>query len=248
MKKWKRAAAAGLAAVLALALMGCSNKEFKEDGKLIVSTNAEFQPFEYMDGNKIVGIDVDMSTQIAKDLGRTLSIQNMDFNSVVSAVTTGKVDLGVAGLTKTAERMKSVDFSEPYYDASQVIIIRKDETGITGKDSLKGKKISVQQGTTGDDLATKITGDANVVRFNASTDAVTELKNGKVDAMIIDNFPANAFVKQNSDLTLVGGSLTSEKYCIAVRKGNEKLLAAVNKSIARLKSSGDLDQIVKKYS
>lgn len=248
MKKWKKAAAAGLAAVLALALMGCSSKEFKQDGKLIIATNAEFQPFEYMDGNQIVGIDVDMSNRIAKDLGRTLSIQNMNFDSVVPAISTGKADLGVAGLTKDPTRAKSVDFSDPYYDASQVIIIKADNTAVTGKDSLKGKKIAVQKGTTGDDLATKITGDANVVRFNASTDAVTELKNGKVDAMIIDNFPAKTFVKQNTDLKIVGGALTSEKYCIAVRKGNEKLLAAVNKSIASLKSSGELDSIVKKYS
>lgn len=234
---------------LVVSLAGCAQQgELKDKSKLIVSTNAQFQPFEYMDNNQIVGIDVDISQQIAKDLGVTLQINNMNFDSVIPAVTTGKVDIGVAGISKKPDREKSVDFSEPYYDASQVIIVKKDNTAINGKDTLKGKKIAVQKATTGDDLATDLVGDSNVTRFEAGTDAVTALKQGKVDAVVIDSFPAKTFVGQNSDLQIVGDPLTSEQYCIAVRKGNKQLLDAVNKTIEQLKSSGQLDQIIKKYS
>ena len=244
MKKILKAFSICTALSLSLALFaGCS----KDASKLTVATNAEFQPFEYMDNNKIVGIDVDIVNAIAKDMGKTASIQNMEFDSVIPAVSTGKDDMGVAGISKTPDREKSVDFSDPYYDAKNVIIVKSTNTSISNKDSLKGRKIAVQKGTTGDDLATGITGDSNVERFSASTDAVTELKNGKVDAVVIDSFPAATFVKQNSDLKIVGDSFSSEQYCIAVKKGNTKLLNQINQEIKKLKDSGELDQIVKKY-
>ena len=244
MKKTIRVLSVVTALSLSLALFaGCS----KDSSKLTVATNAEFQPFEYMDNNKIVGIDVDIVNAMAKDMGKTADIQNMEFDSVIPAVTTGKADLGVAGISKTPDREKSVDFSEPYYDAKNVIIVKSTNTAVSGKDSLKGKKIAVQKGTTGDDLATGITGDGNVERFSASTDAVTELKNGKVDAVVIDSFPAETFVKQNGDLKIVGDSFSSEQYCIAVKKGNTKLLGEINKEIEKLKSNGEIDQIIQKY-
>lgn len=233
-----------MALILAAALpTGCS----KNSTKLTVATNAEFEPFEYMDNNKIVGIDVDIVNAIAKDMGKTPDIQNMAFDSVIAAVPAGKVDLGVAGITRTTDREKSMDFSDPYYDAKNVIIVKATNNAVTDKASLKGKKIAVQKGTTGDDLATEITGDSNVARFDASADAINELKNGKADAVIIDNFPALKFVKQNSDLKIAGGSFSSEQYCIAVKKGNKDLLAQVNKEIKKLKDSGEMDKIIKKY-
>lgn len=248
MIKAKKTISAVLALSLALSLVfsGCSKKS--DNGKLTVATNAEFQPFEYMDNNKIVGIDVDIVNEIAKGMGETPEIQNMNFDSVIPSVTTGKSELGVAGITKTPDREKSVDFSDPYYDAKNMVIVKSDNTTITDKDSLKGKKIAVQKATTGDDLATGITGDSNVVRFDATTDAATELKNGKVDAVIIDSFPAQTLVKQNKDLKLLEGvSFSSEQYCIAVKKGNKDLLAKVNKIIKQMKDSGEIDKIVKKY-
>lgn len=249
MKILSKALVATLALALVGSMAGCAQQgKLKEKDKLIVATNAAFQPFEYMDKGKIVGIDADMTEQIAKDLGVTLQIDNMNFDSVVTAVSTGKADIAAAGLSKTPDREKAVDFSEPYYDASQVIIVKNDNAAITGKDTLKGKKIAVQKGTTGDDLATKLVGDSNITRFNASTDAISALKEGKVDAVVIDSFPAKVFVKQNSDIKIVGEGLTSEQYCIAVRKGNKELLDAVNQSIQKLKSSGQFDEIIKKYS
>lgn len=230
-------------AITVAAFAGCS----KSSGKLTVATNAEFEPFEYMDNNKIVGIDVDIVNQIAKDMGKTPDIQNMSFDSVLAAASSGKVNMAVAGITKTADREKSMDFSEAYYDAKNVIIVKSTNTAITGKDSLKGKKIAVEKGTTGDDLATTATGDANVSRFDSTTDAITDLKNGKVDAVILDSFPANKFVKQNSDLKITGEGFSSEQYCIAVKKGNSKLLSQVNATIKKMKADGSLDKIIKNY-
>ena len=129
-----------------------------------------------------------------------------------------------------------------------MIIVKKDNTTISSQDSLKGKKVAVQKGTTGDDLATKVVGDANMTRFDASADAITALSDGKVDAVVIDSFPAQVFVKQNTGLKITGSPLTSEQYCIAVRKDNKKLLDAVNKTITEMKNSGQLDDILKKYS
>jgi arginine/lysine/histidine transporter system substrate-binding protein len=236
-----------LASCLTVSLFGCAGSgEFKQKGKLIMATNAEFEPFEYQKDGKIVGIDVDIATEIAKDMGVKLEIQNMNFDSVVTAVSTGKADVGIAGLSENPTRAKSVDFTDTYYDASQVIIVKQSNTDITGKDTLKNKKIAVQKGTTGDDEASKLT--SSIERFSASTDAVTELKNGKVDAVVIDSFPAKIFVNQNSDLKIVGSGLTSEKYSIAVRKGNTKLVEQINKSLKKLKNNGTLDTIIKKYS
>lgn len=233
-----------LAIGAALPLSGCRSAS---GGTIYMATNAQFQPFEYMDKNKIVGIDVDIANQIAKDMGKKLEIDNMEFNSVVTSVETGKDDMGVAGITDTAEREKQVAFSEPYYDASQVIVVKKGSP-IAGQDDLKGKTISVQKGTTGDDLAKKLVGDKNVSRFNASAEAALAVSQGKVDAFIIDSFPAQMFVKQYSGLTIVGQPLESDKYCIAVKKGNTALLQQINKTIEKLQSSGELEKIVKKYS
>lgn len=249
MKKGMKILAAVLAVSLMIPFTGCTRGELKDKNKLIMATNAEFQPFEYMDNGKIVGIDVDMATQIAKDMNVKLEIQNMNFDSVVAAVASGKADVGIAGISKDPTREKSVDFSDPYYDASQMIIVKKDNTTINSQDTLKNKKIAVQKGTTGDEVASKLTSDANMVRFDATTDAVTELKNGKVDAVVLDSFPAKIFVKQNSStLKIVGKPLTSESYCIAIRKGNKALLNKVNQSLKTMKANGTIDKLVNQYS
>lgn len=248
MKKIIKITAIALAATMAISFAGCSKKKMlNNDKKLVMATNAEFEPFEYMDNNKIFGIDVEIAQAIAKDMGVELEISNMNFDSVVASVSTGKTDCAIAGLTKNAEREKAVDFSNDYFDAGQVIIVKGDDTAVKTKDDLKGKKIAVQKGTTGDDEAVKITGDKNISRFNASTDAVSELKNGKVSAVIIDSMTAKSFLKKNTDIKLAGEKLTSEKYCIAVRKGNTELVNKINASLKKLKDSGDLDKIIEKY-
>lgn len=270
MKNGLKTAAAVMAAALALSLCACSAKPesksspdstggasaagsaastgLKNAGTLVMGTEATFQPFEYMDKGNVVGIDVEIAKQIAKDQNAALSIQNVSFDSVIPAVETGKFDLGVAGITKTAERAKMVDFSDSYYDASQVIIVKSSNTAITSGKSLKGKKIAVQQGTTGDDLAVTYTGASNVTKFQATTDAVQQLENNKVDAVILDSFPAQLFVKQHTDLKIAGSPLDSEQYCIAIKKGNTALVNAVNKTIKRLKDSGAINSYIKQFS
>lgn len=266
MKNGFKTVAAVMAAALALSLCGCSGKNtsqsasgnssaasaasngLKNAGTLVMCTEATFRPFEYMDKGNIVGIDVEISKQIAKDLNAQLSIQNISFDSVIPAVETGKYDLGVAGITKNAGRAKMVDFSDSYYDASQVIIVKSSNTTINSAKSLKGKQIAVQQGTTGNDLATTYTDKSKVQPFQATTDAVQQLENNKVDAVILDSFPAQIFVQQHPDLKIAGKPLDSEPYCIAIKKGNTALLNAVNKTIKRLKSSGDIKSYIKQYS
>lgn len=249
MKKIIKIVALALVASMAIPFTACSSKTqmLKDSTKMVMATNAEFEPFEFMDGNDIVGIDVDIANQIATDMGVELSISNMNFDSVVTSVQTGKADVGIAGITKNDEREEQVDFSDPYFDAGQVILVKSDNSTVNSKDDLNGKKVSVQKGTTGDDTAVEVVGEDNVVRFNATTDAANELKNGKVEAMIIDNYTAAALLAKNPELKQVGDPLTSEEYCIAVGKGNKELLDKINASIKKMKDNGDIDKIVANY-
>ena len=231
--------AAGLLMIVSLA--ACTSKK----DELVMATNAEFQPYEYHQGDKIVGIDVEICQAIADDLGKDLVIEDMAFDSVITSVYTGKADLGVAGLTITQDRLKNVNFSDPYTIATQVIIV-KDDSDIASPDDLVGKTIGVQLGTTGDLYAEDIE-DAVLERYNKGFEAVQALSQGKIDAVIIDNEPAKVYVSQNDGLKIVDEAFTYEEYAIAIAKDNEKLLDDVNAAIKKLKDSGKLDEIVAKY-
>ncbi len=231
--------AAGLLMIVSLA--ACTSKK----DELVMATNAEFQPYEYHQGDKIVGIDVEICQAIADDLGKDLVIEDMAFDSVITSVYTGKADLGVAGLTITEDRLKNVNFSDPYTIATQVIIV-KDDSDIASPDDLVGKTIGVQLGTTGDLYAEDIE-DAVLERYNKGFEAVQALSQGKIDAVIIDNEPAKVYVSQNDGLKIVDEAFTYEEYAIAIAKDNTQLLNEVNASIAKLKESGKLDEIINKY-
>lgn len=221
---------------------GCS----AQSKDLVMATNAEFPPYEFREGDKIVGIDVDMAEEIAAKLGRKLVIEDIAFDSIIAAVQSGKADMGVAGMSVTEDRLLSVDFSDTYITASQVIIVRKDNTDIQGPDDLVGKTIGVQLGTTGDIYAEDIEG-ATLERYNKGFEAVQALQQGKIDAVIIDNQPAAVFASQNSDVVVIDEPFTEEEYAIAVKKGNKELLDQINKAIAEMKESGKLDEIFNKY-
>ena len=231
--------AAGL--LMIVSLVACTSKK----DELVMATNAEFQPYEYHQGDKIVGIDVEICQAIADDLGKDLVIEDMAFDSVITSVYTGKADLGVAGLTITEDRLKNVNFSDPYTIATQVIIV-KDDSDIASPDDLVGKTIGVQLGTTGDLYAEDIE-DAVLERYNKGFEAVQALSQGKIDAVIIDNEPAKVYVSQNDGLKIVDEAFTYEEYAIAIAKDNTQLLNEVNASIAKLKESGKLDEIINKY-
>lgn len=230
------------AAAILAALSGCSGGD---DTKLIMATNAEFSPYEYHEGDAIVGIDVDIATAIAKEMGKELVVEDMAFDSIIAAVTSGKADIGVAGMTVDPDRLKSVNFSDPYTTATQVIIVSEGSTVAT-PDDLKGKKVGVQLGTTGDQYASDIEG-ASIERYNKGFEAVQALTQGKIDAVIIDNEPAKVFVSQSEGLKILDEEFTTEEYAIAIAKENTQLLNDVNAALAKLKESGELQAIIDKY-
>lgn len=220
----------------------------KEKKVVVMGTNAEFPPFEYInDEGEIDGFDVAMANEIAAEIGVELKIENMAFDSLLNALISGKVDFVAAGMTVKPDRLENADFSEPYYNATQLIIVEKDNDTIKGKADLVGKKIGVQEGTTGDFEASDIEG-TEVSRFKKGIDAVMDLMNGKVDAVIIDSNPAKVFAEKNSDdIKLLEEQLTDEDYAIAVRKGDTELLNEINAVIADMKSSGKYDEFVDEY-
>ena len=219
---------------------GCGQKK-----QLVMATNAEFPPYEFHDGDAIVGIDAEIAQAIADEVGAELVIEDMAFDSVLASVQTGKADMGIAGLTVTEDRLQNVDFSTPYATAAQVIIV-KEGSAIASPDDLAGKNIGVQLGTTGDIYADDIE-DANVERYNKGFEAVQALLQDKVDAVIIDNEPAKVFVEQNEGIKIVDEAFTYEEYAIAVKKGNTELLDQINAAIKKLQDSGKLQEIVDKY-
>ncbi len=231
------------------ALAGCGTKLESAGGSekktLVMATNAEFPPYEYKEGDKIVGIDVEIAEAIAEELGMKLEIEDIAFDSIIPEVVSGKADMGVAGMTVTPDREESVNFSDPYTTSAQVIIVKED-SDITTPEALEGKTVGVQLGTTGDIYGADIK-DVTLERYNKGADAVLALTQGKVDAVIIDRQPAKVFVEKNEGIKIVDKEFTLEDYAIAIDKDNTELLTKVNKALATLKESGKLQEIIDKY-
>lgn len=177
----------GLALTATLLLAGCG----KSNDILVVGTNAAFPPFEYVggqSGDEIKGFDIELAKRIAKDAGKTLKVENMKFDSLIVALNSGKIDFIASGMTITPERQASVNFSEPYYEATQVLLVNKDNDTIHTLDDIKDKHFAVQLGSTADMMSKKYT--QNVTAFNTGFEAIMELKNGKVDLVLFDSEPA----------------------------------------------------------
>ena len=206
-----------------------STTEAKE---LHMATNAAFEPYEYKEGGEVVGIDADIANAICEKLGYKLVIDDMDFDAIITAVTSGKADFGMAGMTITDERKQSVDFTDPYTNAVQVIIVNEKDSPVASADDLKGKSIGVQMGTTGDIYVTDIEG-AKVERFNKGADAVLALTQGKVDAVV-------------PGTKILDDPFENEEYAICLKKGSE-LTEQFNKALKELKADGTIDTIIKKY-
>lgn len=213
---------------------------------LIMATNAEFPPYEYHEGKDIVGIDVEIAKAVAEQMGAKFEVSDMAFDAIISAVDSGKADFGAAGMTVTEDRKKNVDFSDTYATSVQSVII-PENSDIKSIDDLKGKKIGVQQGTTGDIYATKDYGKDAIQPFPKGVDAVLALGAGKVDAVIIDGNTAKAFVADQKGLKLLDSAYAEEEYAICVKKGNTELRDGINAALKELKASGKLDEIVAKY-
>ena len=241
-----------LCLVLALMLTVCclASCAAKDDSKLVMATNAEFPPYEYMEDGKIVGIDAEIAAAIAEKLGLELVIDNMEFNSIITAVTTGAADFGLAGMTVTEDRLKEVDFSISYASGVQSIIV-KDGSAITTVDDLYAEgvtyKVGVQLGTTGDIYASDDFGADRVTQYNNGNEAILALQKGDVDCVIIDNEPAKAFVAANEGLKVLDTAYAEEDYAACFAQSNDALCSAVNAAIEELISDGTIDAIIEKY-
>ena len=274
MKKLIAAIMAVCLLVSAVCLFAACDK--KDENTLVMATNAAFPPYEYKDGDKIVGIDAEIAQAIADKLGMKLEIMDVDFGAVLTGVAEGKYDMGMAGITVTDERKQNMDFSNTYATGIQVIIV-KDGSSIATLDDLwefdaEGNpvalkntdiKIGVQQDTTGDIYSSSaISGwgfnDLNedesiktdrVIRYKTGAEAVAALKSGKVDCVIIDNEPAKSFVAANEGIHILEGDneYAIEDYAICVDKGNTELLEKINKALDELKADGTIDGIINKY-
>ena len=216
-----------------------------EEGKLIVSTNAEFPPYEYYDANEIVGIDIEIAQAIADKLGLELEVKDGAFDAIIAEVVSGKADIGIAGMTVTDERKQNVDFSDSYATGTQVIIVKEDSE-IKSAADLEGKSIGVQLGTTGDIMATDIK-DSKVEQYNKGMDAVQALSQGKIYAVIIDSEPAKFYEKEVSGLKILDEAFAVEDYAIALKKGNTALQSKINEALKELKAEGKIDEIIGKY-
>ena len=229
-----------------------------EDGKLIMSTNATFPPYEMVadgdgvNGSGYEGIDIEIAYALADKLGLELVIDDMDFDAALMAVQNNSADMMLAGLSYSEERDEVVDFSDPYATGVQVVIV-KEGSGVT-MDNLGEYMIGTQRGTTGFIYASDTPenggyGEDHVIGYDSGVTAVQELINGTIDAVIIDQQPAEAYVAANPDagLTILDGNWVEEDYCLAVDEGNTALLDALNTAMNELKSDGTLDEIVAKY-
>lgn len=218
---------------------------------LVMATNAQFPPYEiYDDNGKIIGIDAEIAGLIADKLGMALKIEDMEFDSILSAVTSGKADMGMAGMTVTDERLESVDFSTSYATGHQVIIVR-DDSPIASFDDLAGKTIGVQLATTGDiyigdDIEAGNLADAKASQYTSGFEAIGDLVNGRIDAVVIDNEPAKVFVARNEGIKILPTEYVVEDYAIAFAKGSD-LTAKVNAALEQLIADGSVKTVIDKY-
>ncbi len=263
-------AAVGLTACVDLAGMGPD--EIKEYGTLVIATNAEFEPFEYFDkdGKTIIGWDMDIARELARLLGVKVDIQHMEFDSVLSAVSTGRAHIAMAGISINPTRDETVDFSENVFDSTQMIIVRSDNTDIQDAFDLEGKVVGGQNGTVGlqlaqmsEDWAYDFDDEGNVLLdspilgkpakakgFQSGALAVTDLINGKLDAVILDKYPAEAIVSKAENagkVKILETPVFEDAYAFAVSEGNKALADWINSAIAEMKESGFWEQNMTKY-
>jgi polar amino acid transport system substrate-binding protein len=256
-KKMKKLFALMLSLVMLVSLAACSSSSNSSQSTggsdenkatLVMATNAEFPPYEYYEtgDGQVVGIDAEIAAAIADKLGMTLDIQDMNFDSILVAVQSGQADIGMAGMTITEDRLVNADFSVPYAEAHQVIIVKED-SDITGPDDLYGKQIGVQTNTTGDIYTTDDYGDDAIQRYNKGADAVAALSQGMIDAVVIDLEPAKSFVAANEGLKILDTEYATEEYAIAFAKGNTDLYEKVNTALQELIDDGTVQTIIDKY-
>jgi polar amino acid transport system substrate-binding protein len=227
---------------------GAEAPQLIKSGKLVNCTGLPYKPFEYQEGDKVVGFDVDLIDLVAKKLGVEQEVTDTPFDGIQSGAdfNAGTCDLSAAGMTITDSRKQNIDFSDPYFDATQALVTKKG-SNIKSLDDLKGKKLGVQNSTTGQDYATKNAQGANQVVFEDLGLELTALETGQVDAAINDNGVLYDWVKEKTDFEVVKEFNTGEQYGIGVKKGNTALLNVINQVFKDAKSSGQYDSIYEKW-
>ena len=226
-----------------LLLTGCK----RDDNKLILATEAGFAPYEYYQDGEIVGVDIDIAREIAASLGKELVIKDVSFDFIINEIKSGKSDIGAAGMSITKERLEEVDFSVEYAVSNQVVIVPMDSK-ITSIDQISNQKIAVQLGTVADSYVNKNYKDATVIRQKKYLSMVEDLKAGKVDLIIMDLLPASEIVKSNDGLKILDEYLFTDKYGMAIKKGNKELLDKVNDVLTRLMSEGKIEEYTIKHT
>lgn len=239
--------------VVTLGLAGCGGTDKKDAAgakELRVGSDAAFAPFEFQDEKtkEYVGFDIDLIKALGKQMGMEVKVQSMNFDGLIPALDSGNIDAAISGMTITGERAQKVNFTKPYYKSGISIIVKPDNNTIKDVKDLEGKKIAVQIGTTGADEAKKIK-DAQIREFNSAPEAILELKAGGVDA-VMNDLPVNEYYIAQSggkDAKIVGKTLTSEDYGIAVAKKNKELADKLDKALEELKKNGEYEKIYAKW-
>ena len=245
-----------LAIMLMMGLLACGKKEDAAtenknaaggEKVLRVGLNAVFAPFEYVENGEIKGFDIDLINEIGKNLGYKIEIIDQSFDGLIPALKAGKIDLIISGMSATEERKKSVDFTDEYFKSTQVYLRKKGNTSVNSKESLVGKKVGVQLGTIQELEAKKIK-NANIVTNDATVNLILDLKNGKTDAVILENIVAEEFMKKNPDIEVFYEENLPYGMAIAFDKGkNSELIKQINEELKKLQENGKYEELIKKY-
>ncbi|MBO8127323.1 MAG: basic amino acid ABC transporter substrate-binding protein [Firmicutes bacterium] len=236
-----------IVSVLLVSLLAHGVLAKDDDNVLKVAASCDFPPFEFVDEEtgEYVGFDLDLVKAIAKEMGMEVEIINTAWDGLIPGLLNNNYDMIASAMTITEERKMAVDFSDPYFQAKQVILVPIDDNSIKSVEDLKGKIVTVQIGTTGDFTASEIKGLKKVARFNLAPEAIQEVLNGNAAACIIDNIVAVQYIKENPGKVKIveGDFFGSESYGLAIKKGNKELLEQVNKALKTIKANGIYDKI-----
>ncbi len=238
------------AMTLSMAACGSDSASAKNDDKIYVGTEAGFAPYEYMSGDQVVGVDMDIAQAIAGALGKELVIKNMDFDGALNAVQQGQVDFVAAGVSVDEERQKVMDFSHNYVDSSDVVIVNASADTVKTNEDIADKIVGVQQGNIADIWMTNNYPDAQVKRYTKFVQAAEDLKNNKIDAIVMDLYPAQELVATNPELKILDeeNPVFVDQYAIAVKKGNQELLDQINEVIDQLIADGKIEEFTAKHA
>lgn len=240
-----------LVMIISLSITACSNKNngienYQKKGTISVGTNAQFPPFEFYPNDKITGFDIELAQIIADKLNVKLVVEDMNFNSLIDAINKNKIDLIISAMTITPERQSKVNFSNPYYTSNQAIMVMDKNENIKAIEDLKSKKIGIQTGTTGEQIASKIEG-VEIFKYNTALAAIMDMKSTNIDAIVYDLEACKKFKENNPSIKIIDAQFDKEQYGIAVRKDDTELLNLINEVLEEIKANGQYEQLIKKY-